>query len=92
MIFVSNNKAASSEAVPTGEGMTTKQYRLGSAEMISAPGLIKWAMNGARFRKDRTAMVNVVVKTWGVPEDAATALLLEQVPYTVEDEAVVFTY
>jgi len=69
-----------------------KQYRLGSAEMISAPGLIKWAINGAHFEKDRANLVNVVVKTWGVPEDAATALLLQQVPYTIEDEAVVFSY
>ena len=69
-----------------------KQYRLGSAEMISAPGLIKWAINGAHFESDRANMVNVVVKTWGVPEDAATALLLQQVPYTIEDEAVVFSY
>jgi hypothetical protein len=69
-----------------------KQYRLGSAEMISAPGLIKWAINGAHFESDRPAMVNVVANTWGVPQDAATALLLQQVPYTIEDETVVFTY
>jgi hypothetical protein len=69
-----------------------KQYRLGSAEMISAPGLIKWAINGAHFKKDRPAMVNVVASTWGVPKDAAKALLLQQVPYTIEGETVVFSY
>lgn len=69
-----------------------KQYRLGSAEMISAPGMVRWAINGAKFAKDRAAMVNVIATTWGVPKDAATALLLQQVPYTVEDEAVVFAY
>lgn len=69
-----------------------KQYRLGSAEMISAPGLIKWAINGAHFEKDRANMVNVVASTWGVPPGAAKALLLQEVPYTVENEAVVFAY
>lgn len=69
-----------------------KKYRLGSAEMISAPGMVRWAINGAKFEKDRAAMVNVIAATWGVPKDAATALLLQQVPYTVEDEAVVFAY
>jgi hypothetical protein len=69
-----------------------KQYRLGSTEIISAPGMVRWAMNGAHFEKDRAQMVNVISNTWGVPEDATTALLLQQVPYTVEDEAVVFSY
>lgn len=68
-----------------------KTYRLGSAEFVSAPGMVKWAINGAKFEKDRANMVNVIVMTWGVPREAATALLLEQVPYSVEDETVVFT-
>lgn len=68
-----------------------KTYRLGSAEFVYAPGMVKWAINGAKFKKDRKAMVNVIVKTWSVPTHAATALLLEQVPYTIEGEAVVFT-
>jgi hypothetical protein len=69
-----------------------KQYRLGSAEMVYAPGLIKWAINGAHFEKDRPLLINVITQTWGVPVDAAKALLLQQVPYSIEDETVVFTY
>ena len=69
-----------------------KQYRLGSSEMVSAPGMVKWAINGAKFKEDRTQMVNVIAATWGVPKDAATALVTQQVPFTIEDEAVVFTF
>lgn len=79
----SNNKAASPEAVI---------YRLGSAEMVYAPGLIKWAINGAKFEADRPAMIDVITATWSIPPEAAMALVMERVPFTVENEAVVFTY
>jgi hypothetical protein len=69
-----------------------KQYRLGSAELVSAPGMIKWAINGAHFEHDRDTLINVIADGWGVPRDAAQALLLQQVPYTVEGETVVFSY
>ena len=69
-----------------------KQYRLGSAEAVYAPGLIKWAINGAKFEKDRPAMIDVVTATWDVPPEAAMALVMEQVPYTIEGETLVFNY
>jgi hypothetical protein len=68
-----------------------KTYRLGSAEFVSAPGLVRWAINGAAFKRDRAAMVKVVADTWSVPKEAATALLLKKVSYTVEGETVVFS-
>jgi hypothetical protein len=54
--------------------------------------MVRWAINGAAFKKDRAAMVNIIAKTWGVPTDAAVALLTQQVPYTIENETVVFDY
>jgi hypothetical protein len=69
-----------------------KQYRLGSNEMVSAPGMVRWAINGAHFEKDRPAMIDVISETWGVPPEAAMALVMQQVPYTIEDETVVFSY
>jgi hypothetical protein len=60
--------------------------------MVSAPGMVKWAINGAHFGKDRAAMVNVIAKTWGLPRDVATALVLQQVPYIIDNETVVFAY
>ena len=64
--------------------MTT--YTLGSSSFVHAPGLIAWAINGAAFKQDRKAMINVVSKTWSIPEAAATALLLKKVPFTITAE------
>lgn len=67
-----------------------KTYRLGSSEMICAPGMVRWAINGAFFKKDRPQMIEVIRRGWNVPQDAAAALVTGKVPYTVEDETVVF--
>jgi hypothetical protein len=77
--------------IKSRKGDTMKTYRLGSNEMICAPGLIAWAINGASFKRDRPAMVRVVSQGWGIPQDAARKLVTKQVPYTIEDETVVFT-
>ena len=69
-----------------------KQYRLGSTEMVSAPGMVRWAINGAKFKSDQTQMIKVIIDGWGISEAAATALVLQQVPYTIEDETIVFSY
>lgn len=68
-----------------------KVYRLGSGNMIGAPGLVAWAINGAKFKRDRETMINVVAATWNIPEDAARALVSGDAHYTVENDAVVFT-
>jgi hypothetical protein len=68
--------------------MTT--YRLGSGPNISAPGVVRWAINGAAFPDDVPAVVRVIVGGWHIPEDIACQLVTKQVPYTVEDETVVF--
>ena len=60
--------------------------------MISAPGMVRWAINGAKFEVDRPAMIDVIAGGWNIPPEAAMALVMEQVPYTVEGEAVVFSY
>jgi hypothetical protein len=73
------------------KNLMTKLYRLGSTEFVHAPGLVAWAINGAHFRKDRAAMINVIEKTWSIPHIAAFALVTGEVPYTVENDAVVFT-
>jgi hypothetical protein len=68
-----------------------KTYRLGSTEFVSAPGMVKWAINGAKFRKDRDAMIKVIAETWNVPRPAAFALVTGEVPFTLDGETVVFT-
>lgn len=68
-----------------------KTYRLGSTPAIYAPGIVRWAINGAHFKKDRPQMARVIAQGWNLPEDAALALVTKQVPYTIENDAVVFS-
>jgi hypothetical protein len=60
--------------------------------MVGAVGLVAWAINGYKFKRDRKKMVAVISATWNVPAKAAEALLSAQVPYTIEDEAVCFEF
>jgi hypothetical protein len=69
--------------------MTT--YRLASSDFVYAPNLVAFAINGARFKKDRQKMINLIAKGWGVPFAAAIQLVKGRVPFTVENDAVVFT-
>lgn len=64
------------------------QHILGSSSMCHAPGIIAWAINGYKFKKDREAILNVIL-AWDIPEQVAKDLLSEKIPYTVEDESVV---
>lgn len=69
--------------------MTT--YRLGSSPAVHTPGLIAWAINGYAFEADRDQMRMVIGATFvTVPATAVDQLLSKAVPYTVEDETVVF--
>lgn len=70
--------------------MTT--YTLGSNEMMFAPGVIAWAINGYAFESDRPALLIVVLATWKIPEEAAKALLSKQTPYLVRADRVEFSY
>lgn len=59
--------------------------------MVHTPGVLAWAMNGYHFPKDRPQMLKIMAATFpDVPEDKMDALLMGYIPYTVEDEAVVF--
>lgn len=67
-----------------------KTYRLGSCPSVYAPGVIRWAINGYAFKRDQKIMLKFVMTGWNIPEAAATALLSKAVPYTVDDDVVVF--
>lgn len=67
-------------------------YRLGSNELVHAPGVIAWAINGYAFKRDRAALRRVIVDGWpGIPAAAARQLLSGSVPYTLDGDTVVFT-
>ena len=64
------------------------QHILGSNSMCHAPGIVAWAINGYNFKKDREAILNVIL-AWDIPEQVAKDLISEKISYTVEDESVV---
>lgn len=72
-------------------------YSLASNGMIYTPGIVRWAINGYHFPKDRAKLRRVFTEGWqGVPDKAIDALLSGKVPYTLEGEKgmenVVFSY
>lgn len=73
-----------------------KTYRLGSNDLVHAPGVVEWAIAGYRWKKDRPLVIRAVKDTWSLPEEAVKALLSRKIPYAVEYTAqratVVFTY
>lgn len=66
-------------------------FRLVSTPQVHMPGYIAWAINGYAFKEDRPTffkMLNEVFPT--VPAMAMHKLLSKDVPYKIEDNAVVF--
>lgn len=67
-------------------------YRLGSNELVHAPGVVAWAINGYHFKRDRAVLRRVIVDGWpGVSDHAAHQLLSGAAPYHVDGDTVVFT-
>lgn len=60
------------------------QIRLGSSSMVNTPGLLRWAINGYKFKKDQKAMRKVIMSAFGLTINCVKALLSEAIPYTVE--------
>lgn len=58
--------------------------------MVHTPGLLAWAINGAKFEEDRPAMVKVFEETYRLPTRIAEGLVTGRIAYTVEGETVVF--
>jgi hypothetical protein len=74
----------------TATKATSKVYSLGSNSLVYAPGIIRWAINGAKFTDDRKRMIHIVASTWGIPKFAAEQLITQKVPFTVVNDAVRF--
>jgi hypothetical protein len=77
---------------PEIERIVMPVFRLGSNELIHAPGVIAWAINGYAFKRDRAILRRVIGDGWpGVTAAAAHQLLSGSVPHTVDGDTVVFT-
>jgi hypothetical protein len=67
--------------------------------MICTPGLLRWAINGYRFKADREQLLDMFVDGYSgeaaPPRRVFHRLLMGEIPYTVEDSdhggTVVFT-
>lgn len=68
-----------------------QEYRMASAPMVKAPGIVRWAVNGYAFKKDRPKIL-AVLKAWPIPEVALKKLASGEVEYTVDaEDTVIFT-
>ena len=68
------------------------KVELPSAPMVNTPGLLKWAINGYHFPKDRKAMIRVFVDGYGLTKQCVIDLLSGKTPHTVEGNSVWFEY
>ena len=76
------------------------EVRLGSNPMFCTPGMLKWAINGYKFKRDRALLRKMFVE--GFPNPQITVkqwskvvhkLLLGEIQYTVDKkEGVVFKF
>lgn len=74
---------------------TTTTYALGSNGLVYAPGVVRWAINGYAWPKDRKHVTNVLIAGWSLPKHAAVALLSRKAEFRLEgdkgNESVVFS-
>lgn len=66
-------------------------YRLLSHPNVSAPGIIRWAVAHYKNEDNQASIRDVILAGWSIPLGVAHALLSEQVPYTIDGDAVVVT-
>ena len=73
-----------------------REYRLGSSPMIHTPGILRWAINGYRFKRDRKALLRVFTEGYqGTEQNPAPSaevfdkLLKGEIPWEEKDNGVV---
>lgn len=84
-------KAIVSDLVKLEDAKLVK-VELPSVPMVNTPGLLAWAINGYKFKKDRKAMVRVFVDGYGLTVKCVNDLLSGKIPHTVEGNSVFFDY
>lgn len=67
-------------------------YKLGSSQLVHAPGLVAWAINGYAFPRDRSVILRTIVETWPtLPDHHARLLLSGEHSYAIEGGTDLFT-
>lgn len=64
-----------------------KAYTLSSSSFASAPGMLRWAISGAKIKSDRVKLIRVISQGWNIPLDHAKQLVLEKVPHVIDNVA-----
>jgi hypothetical protein len=58
--------------------------------MVNTPGILAWAINGYKFKKDRKAMRRVLAEGYDLTDKVADGLLSGKIPHRIEGDEVVF--
>lgn len=69
-----------------------RQVALQSSPAVNTPGLLRWAMNGYRFKRDRKNLRRVFVTGYGLPDPVVHRLLSGELPHQIVGEEVHFEY
>lgn len=70
--------------------MTT--VKLLSTDMCYTPSLLRWAIEGYKFKRDRPKFRRVLTAGFGLTAKCADDLLSGRVPFTVDEGHVLFEY
>lgn len=68
-----------------------RTVRLGSTEMVSAPGMLRWAMHGYRLKSQRNLMIKVMQAWRGLTRKEWHGVLSGTIPHTIEGDGVVIS-
>jgi len=67
----------------------TRTVALTSTEMVSAPGMLRWCINGYRLRSQRDLMIRVMRAWPGLTRQEWHGVLSGTIPHRVEDDRVI---
>jgi len=65
---------------------------LTSTTMVHAPGILRWAMNGYRFKRDRNKMIKVIQCWTGLTRKEWHGVLSGTIPHTIEGDRVIIEF
>jgi hypothetical protein len=71
---------------------TIRQVALQSNKMIYTPGILRWAINGYKFNKDRKNLRKVFVDGFNLPDKVVHRLLTGDIPHKIVGSEVHFEF
>jgi hypothetical protein len=62
---------------------------LTSTTMVHAPGMLRWAMNGYHFKRDRKKLIDVMACWKGLTREEWHGILSGTIPHMIEGDKVI---